>query len=74
MAGMPFSDPKVMFGKRVKALRQKLGMTQEELAHRAHLHRNYVSLLERGHRGISLDTILEVAKALGVKPAKLFNW
>jgi XRE family transcriptional regulator, regulator of sulfur utilization len=74
MVGMPFADPKIMFGKRVRALREKLGMTQEELAHRAHLHRNYVSLLERGHRGISLNTILEVAKALGVKPAKLFNW
>jgi transcriptional regulator with XRE-family HTH domain len=74
MAQMPFSDPKVIFGKRVRALREKLGMTQEELAHRAHLHRNYVSLLERGHRGISLDTIMEVAKTLGVKPAKLFSW
>jgi transcriptional regulator with XRE-family HTH domain len=74
MARAPFSDPKVMFGKRVRAFRLKLGMTQEELAQRAHLHRNYVSLLERGRRGITLDTILEVAKVLGVKPARLFNW
>jgi XRE family transcriptional regulator, regulator of sulfur utilization len=71
---MPFDASKVMFGKRVRELREKLGMTQEELAHRAHRHRNYISLLERGHRGVSLDTILAVAKALGVKPAKLFNW
>jgi DNA-binding XRE family transcriptional regulator len=74
MARTPFSDPKIMFGKRVRALRLKLGITQEELAHRAHLHRNYVSLLERGRRGITLDTILELARVLGVKPAKLFNW
>jgi DNA-binding XRE family transcriptional regulator len=74
MARTPFSDPKSMFGKRVRALRLKLGITQEELAHRAHLHRNYVSLLERGRRGITLDTILELARVLGVKPAKLFNW
>jgi transcriptional regulator with XRE-family HTH domain len=36
--------------------------------------RNYVSDVERGTRNISLLNILELARALGVKPAKLFNW
>jgi transcriptional regulator with XRE-family HTH domain len=63
-----------MFGKRVRQLRKKRGLTQEELAARAHLHTNYVSLIERGHRVVSLNTIMALAKALKVKPAQLFNW
>jgi transcriptional regulator with XRE-family HTH domain len=63
-----------MFGQTVRKLRQKRGLSQEELAARAHLHRNYLSDTERGRRNISLMNILALAKALGVKPAKLFNW
>jgi len=63
-----------MFGKRVRQLREKRGLTQEELAAKAHLHLNSVSLIERGQRGISLDTILELARALGVKPDRLLRW
>jgi transcriptional regulator with XRE-family HTH domain len=61
-----------MFGKRVRQLRKKRGLTQEELAARAHLHTNYVSLIERGHRVVSLNTMMALAKTLKVKPAQLF--
>jgi transcriptional regulator with XRE-family HTH domain len=71
---MPIPEPVVMLGKRVRQLRKKRGLTQEELAARAHLHPNYVSLIERGHRVVSLNTIMALAKALKVKPAQLFNW
>ena len=47
-----------MFGKRVRQLRKKRGLTQEELAARTHLHTNYVSLIERGQRVVSLNTIM----------------
>ena len=63
-----------MFGKRLRELRTKRRLTQEQLAERAHLHRNYVSDVERGRRNISLLNIIELARALGVKPSKLFNW
>lgn len=63
-----------MFGKKLRELRQRRGLTQEGLAEKAHLHRNYVSDVERGRRNISLLNILELARALNVKPAKLFNW
>ena len=62
-----------MFGKTLRELRKKRKLTQEELADKAHLHRNYVSDVERGTRNISLLNILELARALGVKPAKFFN-
>ena len=68
------SGPLTMFGKTVRELRKARGLTQEDLAEMAHLHRNYVSDVERGTRNISLLNILQLARALGVKPAKLFNW
>jgi transcriptional regulator with XRE-family HTH domain len=49
-------------------------MPIEGASHRAHLHTNYVGLIERGHRVVSLNTIMTLAKALKVKPGQLFNW
>jgi transcriptional regulator with XRE-family HTH domain len=68
------SGPLIMFGKTVRELRKKRKLTQEELAEKAHLHRNYVSDVERGTRNISLLNILELARALGVKPDRLMRW
>jgi transcriptional regulator with XRE-family HTH domain len=47
------------------------GFTQEELADRAHLHRNYVGGVEREERNISLINIVELARALSVRPKEL---
>lgn len=67
------TDPRVLFGKCVRELRQARDFTQEELADRAHLHRNYVGGVERGERNISLINIVELAHALSVKPAELLQ-
>ena len=64
-------DPKALFGARVRELRQRRGFSQEELADRARLHRNYVGGVERGERNISLVNIIELAHALSVKPGEL---
>ena len=69
---MPSRDPKLMFGKTLRALRTKRGISQEGLAEAADLHRNMVGLLERGRRNPSLETIVKLAKALRVEPAKFF--
>ncbi len=69
----PSTDPRDLFGKRLRQLRQKRGFTQEELAERAHLHRNYIGGVERGERNISLINIVELAHALSVKPADLLK-
>lgn len=47
-------------------------MTQEQLADRAFLHRNHVSLLERGRVAVVLDTVEQLAAALGVSVGVLF--
>jgi transcriptional regulator with XRE-family HTH domain len=61
------------FGRRVRALRTDRGISQEDLAHRAGVHRTYVSDLERGNRNVGLDNIHALAEALGVPAADLFD-
>lgn len=59
------------FGKRLREVRTKKGVSQEALAHKAGLHRTYVSSVERGERNITILNIYRLAKALQVKPAEL---
>ena len=66
-------DLRVAFGKRVRELRKELGLSQEALAERAHLHWTYVSAVERGLRTPGLDVIGRLATALKVSPAELFS-
>ena len=65
-------DVKKSFGTSVKAWRKRLGISQEELAERAELHRTYVSDVERGARNLSLESITRVARALDISVADLF--
>jgi len=67
------TDPRFLFGKRLRELRHQRGLTQEELADLAHLHRNYIGGVERGERNISLINIVELTQALSVKPAELLR-
>lgn len=59
------------FAKRVREVREKAGLSQEELARQAGLHRTAVSLVERGKRAATLETIYLLAAALDVKPGDL---
>ena len=62
-----------LFGRRVRRLREKAGLSQEELAARAGIHRTYIGGIERGERNIGLKNISRIAKALGVPITKLFS-
>jgi len=70
---VPAFDPRPTFGKRVRELRLGLGVSQEQLAELADLHRNYVGGIERGERNVSLVNIVKLAHALKVKPSRLFD-
>lgn len=59
------------FGENVRKARGDMGISQEELAHRADLHRTQISLIERGQRTPRLDTIERLAKALEIQPYQL---
>jgi len=64
---------KSRFGSRLRQLRDERGYSQEQLAERAGLHRNYVGGVERGERNVALENIVKLAKALAVKPSELFT-
>lgn len=65
------TDPRVIFGNRVRSLRLRRGLSQEKLAELADLHRNYVGGVERGERNVSLLNIVKLARGLNVRPTKL---
>ena len=66
-------DLKTLLGMAIKTQRASLGISQEELAHRAGLHRTYVSDLERGARNPSIESIEKLAGALQVSVSNLFE-
>jgi transcriptional regulator with XRE-family HTH domain len=61
------------FGQNLARLRERAGVTQEDLAFRASLHRTEIGLLERGGRIPRVDTLAKLAGALGVPPAELLD-
>jgi transcriptional regulator with XRE-family HTH domain len=62
------------FGKRVRELRLARGLSQEELAFRAGVHRTYLGSIERGERNPALKNIAAIAKALDVTLPELFSF
>lgn len=60
-----------VFARNLRQLRHAKGMSQEELAHLADLDRTYISSLERGLYGASIDVVDRIAVALGVEAAEL---
>jgi transcriptional regulator with XRE-family HTH domain len=62
-----------MFGERVRQLRKVKDFSQEELAHRADLHRTYIGMIERAEKNITLLNIEKIANALEVKIQDLFK-
>jgi transcriptional regulator with XRE-family HTH domain len=60
-------------GRVIRRYRENAGLSQEALAEGSGLHRTYISLVERGHRNISVDALSQIAEALGVYPSKLMG-
>lgn len=59
-------------GGRIKRLRQKLGLTQEELAARTELSKGFISQLERDLTSPSIATLMDILEALGTNVADFF--
>jgi len=67
----PLADYLRRLGASIRALRQKRGMTQEDLGERSGINPKYVGYIERGERNVTLRNLLAVAGALGVEPNAL---
>ena len=65
---------KTKVGKRIKELRNKLGISQEELAFRSEIHRTYIASLEVGKRNVSIETLEKVVNALEVSMSEFFDF
>ena len=65
---------KIKFGKRLSSLRKAANLTQEELAEKADYSVEFISFMERGQHGPSLDGIERLAHALGLEESDLFNF
>lgn len=60
-------------GLAVRRLREERGISQEELAEDAGLHRTYVGGIERGERNIGFRNLVGIAQALEVSPSELIR-
>lgn len=62
------------FGKKVREERIKQGLSQEELASKADVHRTYIGMIERAEKNITLENIEKVAKALKLNINELLTF
>ena len=61
------------FGANLVRCRKRVGLSQEEVAWRASLHRTQIGELERGRRQPRIDTLVKLSGALGVTPNDLLD-
>lgn len=66
-------DIRQVVGENLRGERERQGLSQEELAFRAELHRTYVSGVERGVRNPTVKIVARLAEALGVEPSALLE-
>jgi transcriptional regulator with XRE-family HTH domain len=64
---------KAVVGRNVKQHRETKGLSQEQLAFEADLHRTYISGVERGVRNPTVLIVAKLANALGIEPSKLLE-
>lgn len=64
---------RAILGANMRRMRQERQLSQEALADKAGIHRNYVGGIERQERNVGLDNIEKIARALGVTASKLLT-
>lgn len=62
-----------MLGDELKRAREAAGLTQEQLAEMAGVHRTYVSLLERDKKSPTVAVLARICEAVGIAPSTLLR-
>lgn len=62
------------FGDKVREERNKKGLSQEELADLAGVHRTYIGMIERAEKNITIENVEKISNALGKEIKELFNF
>lgn len=62
-----------ILGEHLRELRTSAELSQEALAEKAGLHRNYVGHLERGEKNASLHVLLKLSRAFALEPSELLK-
>ena len=64
----------IQFGEKIREIRIQKGLSQEQLAHIADVHRTYIGTIERAEKNITLPNIEKIAQALGITIPELLNF
>jgi transcriptional regulator with XRE-family HTH domain len=67
------SSGQLAFGRAIRELREQRGLSQEALAAEVGVHRTYMGSVERGERNVSLNNIVRIASALGMRASDLVS-
>ena len=71
---MPDKQLLTNFGNRIRHLRTKRGLSQEQLAELTAFHRTYIGMIERGERNLSLSNIGVFAKVFEMSISELMDF
>jgi DNA-binding XRE family transcriptional regulator len=63
----------VIAGRNIRAVREKIGLSQDAFADVCQVHRTYIGSVERGERNITLNTLAMIAKAAKTTPIALLT-
>jgi transcriptional regulator with XRE-family HTH domain len=66
-------DLRSLVAKNLRDIRNAKGVSQEDLAHRANLNRNYIGMLESGKNSPTVKTLGRIADALGIDAVEFFR-
>ncbi len=70
---MPRQNPNLLLASNLRSLRKRRGWSQEAMAEHCGLHRTYIGAIERGERNVTLNTLKQLADALGVSATELIT-
>ena len=64
----------IFIGRKIRAERERMGISQEQLGKLAKVHRTYVGMVERGEKNVTINSLIIFATALGVKVRDLIDF